>query len=158
MELVGDIRNLPADKRYALPEIIDQVLEKNFALKAEKENVAAARKDLNLTRSNYLPDLTASLQGTYTDPDLSGISNGTNPEELTAGNITLEQLIYSEKATAGITIQRELTNAAEQEYTAAELDIVLEAAIDYFNTLIAKTNFIIQDENLRLIRKNHEIV
>lgn len=157
MEMVGDIRNLPFEKRYSLPEVINQVLEKNYGLKGDKENVELARKDLDLARSNYLPDLSASVQGTYIDPDLARVSNGSNPERSTGANITLLQLLFSEEVTADIAIQKQLSKATEQEFNAAQLDTVLEAAVAYFNTLIAKTNFIIQDENLRLTRKNFEI-
>lgn len=157
MEIVGDSSNFPSDKRYSLPEIIEQVLKENYALQAEKKNIALARKDLQIAKSNYLPDLSASAQGAYIDPELAEVSNGANPEFATSGNIVLEQLLYSEESSANITIQNLLRKATEQNFSAAEQDAVLDGSIAYFNVLISKTNFSILDENLRLTRTNFEI-
>jgi outer membrane protein TolC/ABC-type uncharacterized transport system substrate-binding protein len=157
MEIVGDISNFPSDRRYSLPEIIKQVLKKNFALQAEGKNVALARKDLQIAKSNYLPNLSASGQAAYIDPEFAELYSGSYPEFSTSGDITLEQLLFSEESSANITIQEMLHQATKQDFTAAELDTVLDGCIAYFNVLIAKTNFSIADENLRLTRNNFEI-
>ncbi len=157
MELVGDSRNFPADKRYSLPEIIVQVLKENYALQAEKKNIALARKDLQIAKSNYLPNLSASAQAAYIDPELAEVSNGANPEFATSGDIAIEQLLFSEESSANITIRKLLRQATEQDFTTAELDTVLDGSITYFNVLISKNNFSIADENLRLTRNNFEI-
>lgn len=157
MEIVGDSRNFPSDKKYSMPEIIKQVLKENFTLQAEKKNVALARKDLQLAKSNYLPNLSASAQAAYIDPELAKVSNGANPEFSTGGGIILEQLLYSEESSADIAIQKLLHQASEQNFTSAELDAVLDGCVAYFNVLISKTNFSIADENLSLTRKNFDI-
>jgi outer membrane protein TolC/ABC-type uncharacterized transport system substrate-binding protein len=157
MEVVGDIKKFPFTKKYSLPEVLNQVLEKNYSLLGQKQGVAISKKELSLARSNYLPNLTTSAQSVYIDPEIAKVSNGSNPEFSTSGNITLEQVLYSEEASANIAIQKELAQASEQNFNADQLDAVLNGSMAYFNALISKTNFIIQDENLRVTRKNYEI-
>jgi len=157
MEIVGDSRNFPYDKQYSLPEILVQVLKKNFELQAEEKNVALARKDLQIAKSNYLPNLSVSAQAAYIDPEFAELFSGSYPEFSTSGDITLEQLLYSEESSANITIQNLLHQATKQNFSAAELDTVLDGCVAYFNVLISKTNFSIADENLRLTRNNFEI-
>jgi len=156
MDVVGDLKNFPSEKRYSLPDVISRVLDKNFSLQAEKKNIDIARKDLRLAQSNYLPNLTSSAQGTFIDPEVAKISNGSNPEFSTSGNITLEQVIYSEDASGNIAIRKNLSKATDENFNAAVLDAVLDGSVAYFNTLIAKTNFIIQDENFRVTQRNYE--
>lgn len=157
MEMVGDIRNFSSDRQYSLPEVIGQVLEQNLDLQAREKNVKLALQDLQIAKSDYLPDLSVSALGAYIDPELAEVSNGANPEMTTSGKVVLEQVIYSEDASANIAIQEQLQQAESLSFSATELDAVLQGCITYFNVLIAKSNFTIQDENLRMTRKNFEI-
>ena len=155
--IVGDADKIPYKKRYTLKDVVDQVLDQNLNLKAEKKNVDLSIQEVRLANSEYLPDLTTSATGTYVDPDLAEVSNGSNPEYSTSGNITLNQTIFSEQASANIKVQKELEKASEESYSATEKDAILNAGVDYYNTLTAKANYLISNENLRVTRQNFEI-
>ncbi|MCL3782638.1 hypothetical protein EMN47_19810 [Prolixibacteraceae bacterium JC049] len=157
MEIVGDSKKIPSERRYTLETAIQQAFKNNLNLKVNQKNVELAKQDVKLAKSNYLPDVSAAAQGVYLDPEVAKISNGSNPEFKTDANVTLKQVIFSEEASANIKISKHQQKAQEANYNAQELDLILDCNVAYFNALIAKNNVLIQDENLRVTRKNYDI-
>ena len=155
--IVGNSSNLPFNKRYYIDDVIYQLLGNNLNLKASRFDVNLAKQEVKLANSQYLPSLNTSLSGSHIDPDLAEVSNGSNPEYTTSGNINVEQLLFSEQASGNIKIQKNLAKASQENYNATEKDAILNAGVTFYNALIAKANYLINDENLRVTRKNFEI-
>ena len=156
-DFVGEFRNVLSEKEYDLLSVINQALEKNLSIQSDQRDVDLASQDVKTANSNYLPSLTASGSATYVDPDLAEISNGQNPEFSTAGNITLDQTVFSEAANANISIQKNLQKAQQEDFNASQLDLIFDAANAYFNVLILKANSQIQVRNVDLTKRNLEI-
>jgi len=156
-DFVGEFKNSISEKKYNLLTVLNDVLENNLSLASSKKNIELSGQDVKTAKSNYLPTLTASGTGTYIDPNLAEISNGQSPEFSTAGNITLQQTLFSEAANANITIQKNLQKAQEEQFNTDELDIIFNASNAYFNTLILKTNTQIRARNLDLTKTNLKI-
>ena len=155
-DFVGDTDVLVGTS-YSILDIMKGVVEKNLSLNAERKNIDLSSQDVKNAKSNYLPNVTASANGAYLDPDTAEVSNGANPEFSTSGSITLEQVIYSESVGANITINENLQKAQQETYNAAELDALLDATTAYFNALILKTNVEIQNQNLQVTKKNLDL-
>ena len=155
--IVGNVNQISFQKQYSLSEVFNQVLDQNLSLKAEQKNIEIASQEVKLSKSEYLPDVSSSLSGTHIDPELAKVSNGSNPEYSTSGNLTFEQLIFSEQASANIKIQKELKEASIENYNSKQKDAILNSGVAYYNALIAKANYLINDENLRVTRQNYEI-
>ncbi|WP_321307639.1 TolC family protein [Marinifilum fragile] len=155
--IVGNANNLAYKKSYYLDNFVYQLLENNLSLKASKYDINLAKQEVKLANSQYLPNLTSSVTGSHIDPDLAEVSNGSNPEYTTSGNVSVEQLLFSEQASGNIKIQKKLASASEENYNATEKNAILDAGITFYNALIAKANYLINDENLRVTRKNFEI-
>ncbi|MGI9553164.1 MAG: TolC family protein [Aurantibacter sp.] len=156
-DFVGEFKNVISEKQYNLLTVIDEALKNNLNLQVSGKDVALSTQDFRAAKSNYLPSVTASSTGTYIDPDLAEISGGQNPEFSTAGNISLQQTLFSEAANANIAIQRNLQKAQEEVFSAAELDLIFDASNTFFNTLILKANLQIQKQNLDLTKRNLQI-
>lgn len=154
---VGDASEIIADKKYSLVDVMTEVIEENLFLKENKQNVFIAEKDTEFAKSDYLPNLSVAASGNYVDPQFAEATNGQNPEFSTAGNVTLSQTIFSEAANANIGIQTALQKAQQEDYNREELNTVFEAATAYFNALILKANYQIQNKNLTLTKRNLEI-
>ncbi|PXY02913.1 hypothetical protein DF185_02120 [Marinifilum breve] len=155
--IIGNAKNLPYKENYYLDNFVYQLLEKNLSLKASKFDINLAKQEVKLANSQYLPNLSTSVTGSHIDPDLAEVSNGSNPEYTTSGNVNIEQLLFSEQASGNIKIQKTLAAASQENYNAVEKDAILDAGITFYNALIAKANYLINDENLRVTRKNFEI-
>ena len=153
-DFVGEFKNVLSEKQYNLLDVINQSLDNNLALQATRKDVLLSEQDLKSARTNYLPALTAAGGVTHNDPDLAAVSNGQSPEFQTAGNLSLEQVVYSEGANANISIQKHLLEAQKANLNAEQLNKVLESSNAYFTTLIVKANAQIIFQNLDLTRKN----
>ncbi|WP_394971040.1 TolC family protein [uncultured Croceitalea sp.] len=157
VDIVGGENNFISENAYSLLDIMNGVIDRNLGLEAERKNIDLSSQDIKTAKSNFLPDVSAGATGLYLDPRVAEISGGTNPEFSTSGTVGLQQLIYSEGAAAGITIQEKLQKAQQETYNAAELDAVLNGSVAYFNALILKTNAQIQAQNLEVTKKNLQI-
>ncbi len=157
VDIVGGENNFIAENAYSLLDIMNGVIGRNLGLEVERRNIDLSSQDVKTAKSNFLPDVSATATGVYLDPRVAEISGGTNPEFSTSGSVGLQQLIYSESAAAGITIQENIQKAQQETYNAAELDAVLNGSVAYFNALILKTNAQIQAQNLEVTKRNLEI-
>ncbi len=156
-DFVGEYKNVLSQKQYNLLTAINEGLQNNLALQSSQKSVELTQQDIKTAKSNYLPLLTAAGTATYIDPDVAEISNGQNPEFSTAGNLTVQQTLFSEAANANIAIQKKLQKAQEESFNADQLDLIFNVSNVYFNTLILKTNVQIQIQNLELTKKNLQI-
>ena len=156
-EFVGDFINVISEKTYSLLDAIEETLENNLILGLRRKDIELADQDVAAAKSNYLPDISASASGVYIDPETAELSNGSNPEYSTSGNVTLTQTIFSEAANANISIQKSFSQAERENFNATELDLILNAANAYFNVLILKANLQIRSNNLSVTRQNLQI-
>ena len=156
-DFVGDFINSLSEKEYNLLTAIDQGLNKNLNLAADQKNIELIQQDIETAKSNYLPNATAAVTGTYIDPKLAETTFGQNPEFSTAGNVTVKQTVYNAAASANIDIQRKLLKAQEESFNASQLDLIFDVANSYFNTLILKANAQIRMRNLDLTKRNLQI-
>ncbi len=156
-DFVGEFKNPLSEKEYDLLTAINQGLNQNLGLAASRKDIELSEQDVESAKSNYLPSASASISGTYVDPNLAEISNGQNPEFSTTGNVTVKQTIYNAGASANIDIQRELLKAQQESFNANELDLIFDVSNAYFNALILKSNTQIQVRNLDLTKRNLQI-
>lgn len=157
INFMGEVKENEFVINYSLADIMSKVVTANVSLSAERKNIDLDAQDVKIAKSNFLPGITANADGLYIDPKLAEISNGSNPEFSTSGNVQLSQTIYSEEAAANVTITEKQLQAEIQNFNATELDAILNGGIAYFNALIFKSNLRIQSENLKATRKNLNI-
>ncbi len=141
----------------SLLDVMEGALNSNLSLQSEKKNNELLEQEVQAAKNNYLPDLSVGAGATYVDPELAEVSFGQQPEFSTAGNVVLQQLLYDPNASANKTVQKELSKAQKEVYNSAELDLVLEATMAYFNSLVYKTNVNIQNQNLQVTKLNLEL-
>ncbi|MDT0559029.1 TolC family protein [Ichthyenterobacterium sp. W332] len=154
---VGNPKEIVTDKTYTLVSVMQEAIAKNLELQTIEKDISLTEKDVQLAKSDYLPNVTAGGTGSYVDPKLAEVSNGQSPEITTSGNVTLQQTIYSEAANANISIQKSLRDAQQENYNSEALNTVFNTATAYFTALILKTNLSIQNQNLELTKYNLKI-
>ncbi|MEM0992692.1 MAG: TolC family protein [Bacteroidota bacterium] len=156
-DFVGDIDNVVAEEEYNLLSAIAQALDQNLSLNADQKDIDLVGQDIQNAKSDYLPLIEAGVTANYVDPKLAEISFGQNPEFSTAGTITASQLIYSRAVSTNIAIQKKLLSAQQENFNAAQLDVVADVSSVYLSTLIAKVNARIQLQNLNLTKQNLQL-
>ncbi|MEM6843994.1 MAG: TolC family protein [Bacteroidota bacterium] len=156
-DFVGDVNNVAAEQNYSLLTAIAQALDQNLSLAASQKDINLSSQDIKSAKSDYIPLVEAGATASYVDPRLAEVSFGQNPEFSTVGAVTASQLIYSRAVKANIAIQKKLLSAQQENFNAAQLDMVADVSSIYLVTLIAKVNAQIQLQNLDLTKQNLQL-
>jgi outer membrane protein TolC/ABC-type uncharacterized transport system substrate-binding protein len=143
-------------RRLNITQAMQEALAANLNLASANRSVNAGMARVKEARSPLLPQVGARTTASIIDDDRARASFGIQPERLWTGSLQASQLIYSDKAWAGYTIEKFLQTAREQGRDVVQLDILQAAASAYLNVLRAKSIERIQQENLKLTRENLE--
>lgn len=141
---------------YGLVEIARLALEQNQDLRAETFGMQAGREDIATARANLLPQLGASA-GQTLRKDSPSVTAGLFAERSNDATLNLEQLLYSDSASANLVIQKELQRTRVASLREFELDVVLAATTSYYSVLNARSQLAVQENNLRITRANLEL-
>ncbi len=143
-------------EQYGLVDIANIALEQNQDLQAVQFGALAGAYEINRARSSLLPQL--GLAGSYTALNESpSVALGFAAERSTDAALSLDQLIYSDPVAANVTIQKELQRNREAALLEFRLDTVQAATTAYYFVLNAQSQLRIQENNLRITRKNLEL-
>jgi len=132
-------------------------IEQNLAVISGKLNTEISDKNIHEARSILFPKITANLTHLQVNADNPFVEIGLNPETRSQGAIRLEQVIFSERALANLSIQKHLHLAQEAQQHALELDVVKNATSAYLSILIAQTQQGILKNNLKLTQAHLDL-
>jgi outer membrane protein TolC/ABC-type uncharacterized transport system substrate-binding protein len=136
---------------------IEEALAANRDLSAKQYYVSAGSQQVNESRSHLFPQVDLSALGMTVDEDRARASFGQQPERMASGSVGASQVLYSERAWAGWSIQKSIQRSRRAELEQLRLDIIQDAATAYLDVLRVKTFERIQRENLKRTEKNLEI-
>jgi outer membrane protein TolC/ABC-type uncharacterized transport system substrate-binding protein len=145
------------ERHLNLSKVLQEAIDKNLDLAAEGHFVSASKQNINIARSNLLPQIDLSATGLLIDDDRAAASLGSQAERTLFAGGTLTQLIFSESAWANFSIQKELQKNRVEQLDQLRQDIGQEAATAYLDVLRAKTFESVQKENLKRTRENFEL-
>ena len=144
-------------RKLTLKGVLEEAIQANLDLRINALDVAAGLQAVRLARANLLPSLEVGLDGVMIDRDRAEGMFSMVAQRTLTGSAGLTQVVYSEPAWANLSIQKYLQESREYQLQTKGLDIMLEAAVAYFNVLRAKTYQKIQADNLRLTQSNLEL-
>lgn len=154
--LINELRE-DVERRINIFDAITEGLEQNLDLNIAKKEVDVSKEEVNIAKSNLLPEVSTSLSHRMVDNQTATISNGQNPEQRGLAALQLNQVIYSEQVTANKQIQDLLLKATEKALEVQSLDVVIDVSVTYLNLMQSKTAENIQKQNLDVTRKNLEL-
>lgn len=154
--LINDVRT-EIEREIGLLDAVREAMEVNRDLAAADRDLAVGEKEISRARSELLPQVDFAALGTVIDEDRAESSFGSVSERALSGTVSLRQILWSEKAWANLSIQKDLQDARGREFEELRLDVALSAATSYLNLLRAKTFEEIQKDNLKLSRSNLEL-
>ena len=147
-------------RKYTLEGAIAEALTNNLSFRAAQKNVEVQELEVDIARSNLLPDVTASTTLSTLDKNTAELLKSANqltPQTSWAGNLGLTQLIYAEPAWANKTIQNALLLAEQEGLISEQLDLVLNVCTSYIQYLQAQANVTIQNNNVQTTLSNLNI-
>jgi len=147
----------PQGRQLSLATVAEEAVAVNLDLRATSFELEAGQTNVDRARAELLPQLNASLGHSRLNDDSTTVISGAAAEQSTTAAITLNQLIYSDAARAGVEIEQYLQNNRTALKRQLELDIIQEATITYLNQLKAQTFIHIRWEEMNLSRTNLEL-
>jgi outer membrane protein TolC len=118
--------------------------------------VQAGLEEIARARSNLLPQVGASA-GYSLRRDSPTVSAGLFAERSTDAAISLDQLIYSDTASANLKIQKELQRSRLASFQEFKLDVIQAATTSYYTVLNSRSQLAVQQNNLKITRANLEL-
>jgi outer membrane protein TolC len=143
-------------QQYGIVEIARLALDENQDLQAEGFGVQAGLEEIARARSNLLPQVGASA-GYSLRRDSPAVSAGLFAERSTDAAISLDQLIYSDTASANLKIQKELQRSRLASFQEFKLDVIQAATTSYYTVLNSRSQLAVQENNLKITRANLEL-
>jgi outer membrane protein TolC len=143
-------------QQYGLVDIARMALEQNQDLRAETYGAQAGLQEIALARANLLPQIGASASQTRRK-DSPSVASGIFAERSSDTVISLDQLLYSDAASANLKIQKELQRTRLASLREFELDVIQAATTSYYTVLNARSQLGVQENNLRITRANLEL-
>jgi outer membrane protein TolC/ABC-type uncharacterized transport system substrate-binding protein len=140
-----------------LQTVARTAIEQNLAIISGKLSTEISDKNIHEARSILFPKITANLSHFQVNADNPFVEIGLNPETRSQGALRLEQIIFSERALANLSIQKHLRIAQEAQQHALELDVVKNATSTYLSILIAQTQLGILKNNLKLTQAHLDL-
>lgn len=143
-------------QQFGLVDIALLALDQNQDLLAETYGVQAGLQEIARARANLLPQVDASASHTLRK-DTPFVSAGQFAERSSDAAVSLDQLLYSDAASANLKIQKELQRTRLASLQEFRLDVVQAATTSYYTVLNARSQLAVQENNLRITRANLEL-
>ena len=143
----------PGTERIDLYAVMAAAQNHNRDIAAVESAVAAGNEQVKVVMSELLPQINLGLSGMVVDENTASFFPPLS-ERTFSGNASLTQIIYSDRAWAGYSIEKHLQDARIGELNKVRLDVGLEAATAYIDVLRAQTRLQIQRQNLAFSRSN----
>ncbi len=143
-------------RRLTLENAVKESVKANLDLKAADRAVSSGMEDVKKSRSALLPQIAIGTEAAVIDSDRARAALGQSPEKTWTGSATAGQVLYSDKAWTGYTVQKHTQESLVENREALMLDVMNTAATAYLNVLRAEAVLNIQNDNLKLTRANLE--
>lgn len=145
----------PGTEQVDLQAVMNRAQASNYDIAGGEAAVAVGQERVSVAKGNLLPQINIGLGGELIDEDNAEFAP-TVSERTFSGNASASQVLYSDRAWAGYTIEKHLLAAREGELEQVRLDVGLQAAQAYLRVLRAQTRLNIQRQNLGFSRTNLE--
>lgn len=145
--------NLP---EYKLLEVLEQSLNENLSIKISQQDILYSELDIKQAISNYYPDV--HLSATYSELSKNQANELLGQSQRSvAGNLSFNQVIFSEPILANIRMNEYLLEAQKYNTQQDVLDVIFDTYSAYFSILQRQVSLDIQQENLEVSKTNFEI-
>lgn len=157
-ELLRDIKLLNEEqknvKTLTLEQIAKEAVQNNLSIISGKLGVKANEQTIEEVKSVFYPQIIASLDYSQLNDDNIYVETGFYAQKTSEASISLQQILFSEKALANLEIQKELQVAKKAQQEALELEVIKQATTLYLKVLVSKTYTKIASDNLALTQRN----
>ena len=137
----------PSDSTLTLTLAVREALQRNLDLAAARASQRAGGYNVSVAIAPLLPQISASSNFTWIDPDLIFFGQ---PSQAGYVRADIKQTVFSETVWANVAVQEDLQDGRVQQTAVSILNVVQQVAVQYLSVLRAQTQVQIQDANMEL--------
>ncbi len=152
-----NVNEVNTDRTLSLKLAIAEALENNLGYKITQKETQIAEKEIDVAKSNYLPQVDATMSGVLLDENTVQRSFGTQGYFNWSANASFTQLILSEPALANVAIQQLLYQNQQQNQKQTELDIIQQVSQAFLGMLQTRELVKLRNQNVAVTKKNYDI-
>lgn len=143
-------------KKLTLSEAIEKAMQQNYDVLIASQDIRISQQDKHKALASLLPRLEAEYDYKQVDQKQAEQSLGFMVEREQIGHLTITQSLFSEPTWSNWSIQARLQTEKELALHNSKLDVGLETARAYLQSLKAKTFERVRKSDLKLTRSNLE--
>ncbi len=144
----------PNGKEINFRLVVAEALANNLKGKISRQDVLIADKNVQIAKSNLLPQVSVGGSTVWLSENLVEASMGQRGSFTLNGSASLKQVLFSETVFANIKINKLLADSKKYFDEQTVLDLITQASGAYIALLFSKSNLLIQNQNVNATIEN----
>ncbi len=144
----------PNGKEINFQLVVAEALANNLKGKISQQDVLIADKNIQIAKSNLLPQVSVGGSTVWLSENLVEASMGQRGAFTLNGSASLKQVLFSETVFANIKINKLLADSKKYFDEQTVLDLITQASGAYIALLFSKSNLLIQNQNVNATIEN----
>ncbi len=144
----------PNGKEINFRLVVAEALANNLKGKISQQDVLIADKNIQIAKSNLLPQVSVGGSTVWLSENLVEASMGQRGAFTLNGSASLKQVLFSETVFANIKINKLLADSKKYFDEQTVLDLITQASGAYIALLFSKSNLLIQNQNVNATIEN----
>ncbi len=149
-----NVTDFSTGKNLNLRMAISEALENNLKSKMSTKDVAIADKEVRIAKASLYPQISVGGNIVGLSNNIVEAAMGQKGRFTLNGSASLKKVIFSESVMANIAINKLMAENKRFFNDQTVLDVVTNTSATYISLLFAKSNLLIQNENVNTTMKN----
>ena len=140
-----------------LAEALQMAEQQNTMLSVQDAVTASVQENVDIAKSNLLPQIGLDMSALATDADIAFTRAGVSTDGSVRGSLALRQMIYDDRSVSDYKSAKKVAVSSELDLETVRLDVLADAGRAY--VILARSNAFLDVEmqNLRLSEDNLEL-
>jgi len=144
-------------QHLSLTEALNMAVEQNTFLSIQDAATAAAQENVDIFKSDLLPQLGLDMSALGTDAEVAFTNAGVSSDGSVRGSLALRQMIYDDRAVSNYKTAKKVAVSSEHDLETVRLDVLADAGRAYVNLARAQALLEVEQSNLQLSEDHLEL-
>jgi len=145
------------EQNLTLAEALQTAVEQNTVLSVQDAATAAAQEDIDIFKSDLLPQLGLDMSALGTDSEIAFTNAGVSTDGSVRGSLALRQMIYDDRAVSNYKTAKKVAVSSEHDLETVRLDVLAAAGRAFVNLARAQALLEVDQSNLQLSEDHLEL-
>jgi outer membrane protein len=138
-------------------DTLTMAVEQNTLLSIQDAVTASAQENIDIAKSNLLPQVGLDLSALGTDAEIAFTNAGVSSDGSVRGALALRQMIYDDRSVSNYKSAKKAASSSEFDLETVRLEVLADAGRAYVNLALAEAVLEVERSNLQLSEDNLEL-